>query len=206
MAGRLNRNRNFNKLVDWSEPSGHAVKARNLGDLIRGVHRYRSHHGGDLKGGWENRLQDAICEQDEYKALCLEVDDRESTIESVRHVGRSDVQQFFNVVKRFIEDGGNLVAPEESERRALICSTCPRNVPIKGCMGCSGLIPKLLKLTKGASTIHDAELKGCLVCGCQLKAKVHLPKHVSTGDEVGHDFPDWCWIRDDDGDSVEVNQ
>ena len=195
MAGRLNRNRNFNKPVIWTSPAGRSVASRNLGNLLRAVRRDRARHGGDLDAGWELRLQDEICANDEYKSLCLEVEDVESTVENVKHIGRQDVQQFFQVVKRFIEDGGKLESQDEAERRAAICAKCPRNVPIRGCMGCSGLIPKLLKVTKGASTSLDQELKGCSVCGCQLKAKVHLPTAVSTGDEDRHDFPDWCWIK-----------
>lgn len=192
MAGRLNRNINFPKPVNWKTPSGDMVQERSLGALLQTVHRLRSYEGGDLAPGWELRLQDEICAKPEYINMCTEVDERESSDDAVKYIGKADVQRFFNTAKQFIAGGGQLVDKETATKRAEVCKECPRNVPIRGCMGCSGLIPKLLKLTKGASTEHDKELKGCSVCGCQLKAKVHLPAEMNQ--DEGIEFPDWCWI------------
>lgn len=194
MGGRLNRNKNFHRPVTWIEPSGNAVKANNLQELLRTIQRLRMAEGGDLNPGWHLRVQDDVCAQEHNSSLCIKVDDRESQQESVKYINRTDVQRFFNAVKGFIASGGELVEQDEADRRAQICLKCPSNVPIRGCMGCSGLIPKLLKLTKGASTEYDKELKGCGVCGCQLKAKVHLPTELSEDDDL--EFPAHCWLSD----------
>ena len=202
MAGRLNRNQNFHKPITWVEPCGKAVTSRTFGELLVGVQLIRRAEGGDLSPGWHNRFQDEVCAKDEYNSMCIEVDDRESSQEAVKYIGRADVQRFFQTVQKFISSGGELVDKEEATRRARICAMCPHNVPIRGCMGCSCLIPKLLKLTKGASTELDGQLKGCGVCGCQLKAKVHLPRELSTDDNLP--FPEHCWIATADSEVIDL--
>jgi len=196
MAQRLAGNKNFRRSVLWVHPNGKGVSESNLARLLANVRALRARDGGDLSEGWELRLQDEICSKEQYNGMCYELDDQPVVDEPVKYIGRADVQRFFNVVKKFIASGGKLESNEEATRRAEICINCPSNVPIRGCMGCSGLIPKLLKLTKGASTKLDKQLKGCGVCGCQLKAKVHLPASLSQDDNLK--FPEHCWINEGD--------
>lgn len=195
MAWRINRDKNFPKPFQWEDIPGKAVVVYNLGQLLRSIALMRERYGGDLRPGWQLRLQDRFCEETNHPN-CMQVNDRESDIESVRHVERSDIQRFLKLLTRFIASGGKLVDQALAEGRAEICATCPRNVPILGCMGCSGILPKLLKLTKGASTSLDHKLKGCAVCGCQLKAKVHVPNTIINEDDP-EQFPEWCWIRNE---------
>jgi hypothetical protein len=95
--------------------------------------------------------------------------------------------------------GGKLVPPALAEKRAAICVKCPENVPIVGCFGCgaaSKAIPAILKMIKGSTTNHDNDLKGCGVCGCQLRALVHLPSNIKEyGEEEIKEFPKTCWQR-----------
>jgi hypothetical protein len=39
----------------------------------------------------------------------------------------------------------------------------------------------------------DAELRGCVICSCVLKLKVHLP--LDAIDNAGLNFPDFCWQK-----------
>lgn len=198
MAWRINKNKNFPRPVSWTEPNGRTITARNIGELFRSLRAIRERDGGDLEPGWMLRFQDELCSIPGNETLCLQVDDRESDVENIRHVNRDDVTRFLGTLRHFIANGGQLVDRAKAERRAAICASCPRNVPIKGCMGCSGLIPKIMKLTQGAKTTLDNKLMGCAVCGCQLKAKVHMPNEVIESDDTGGlEFPEWCWMHRD---------
>lgn len=190
----------FGRVVVWHEAVDHVVKASNLLELFRGVETLREQIGGDLRPDWQTRFQDQFCSLPQNQDLCLKVNDRESEPGQIRHISKSDVSRFFNTVKEFISQGGDLVDQDTAEKRAACCVACPNNVPIKGCMGCSGLIPKLLKLVKGAKTTHDNNLRGCSVCGCQLKAKVHLPASVKAPGDEALEFPDWCWVAQEEAD------
>lgn len=100
--------------------------------------------------------------------------------------------------------GGALAAVTEAEGRATVCCTsgeegipCPFNRPIE-CTSCSlGTLQTLTeKLVNGRRTSRDNELHGCSICGCNLKAKVHLPHELlaeHAGDTLSN-FPAHCWM------------
>ena len=53
---------------------------------------------------------------------------------------------FLILLRRFISQGGDLVDQDTAEKRAACCVACPNNVPIKGCMGCSGAYSQAFKV------------------------------------------------------------
>lgn len=189
MCGRLNRNINFPRPYVWDE-QGELVKASNAGQLLRLIAAIREKRGGDLAPGWQERVGNKVCEADYMSSCCSD-----GPVGATRQITAADVKRFFSTVSAWIASGGSLVDPETSELRSSVCASCPQNVRVRGCMGCSGVVPKLLKLLKGASTTHDHQLQGCNVCGCQLKAKVHLPSDVMVDGTEAQDFPEHCWIR-----------
>lgn len=108
----------------------------------------------------------------------------------------------------WIEGHREKVPLDEATRRAGVCSRCTFNQPAQGCTTCN--LPALQALVRqvvgGIPTPLDGALQSCTICGCDLKAKVHLPlavlqKHLSA--EQVAQFPpahnDWpgCWLRKD---------
>lgn len=99
---------------------------------------------------------------------------------------------------------GKVVAKEEAERRASICSVCPRNDLAGGLtkyflkeaaseiMMVAGMLKK-----RNVSTSLDDKLGVCQICLCPLGAKIHvesdiLKKHIKP-DEIAK-LPANCWI------------
>jgi len=192
---RLKQTKKFSKPVIWYETGSQAISSSNIQSLIRNIIKIRKQNGGDLQHGFFDRVQEDICNNPGYASMCEDSGaPSEDKAPVAKHIGRNEVARFLKTVQNFIASGGELVEQDVADKRAKICTTCPNNVPIKGCMGCSGLIPKLLKATKGASTKHDDQLRGCNVCGCQLKAKVHLPKEVANDENEDLKFPATCWL------------
>lgn len=89
-----------------------------------------------------------------------------------------------------------LVDKTEADRRALICANCPANLHgiCTSCMGTEFQSIFRALLTRGASTKYDSVLDTCSVCGCLLKAKVHI-----SLDELAKlskkTYPENCWLH-----------
>lgn len=96
---------------------------------------------------------------------------------------------------------GQTVPQEETNRRAIICSKCPRLEQIPGCMGCglAGRIANAVKnikklFGKGFVIPNNLETKGCGVCGCALS--VMLPAKIELfSDKDQAERPDNCWVK-----------
>lgn len=73
------------------------------------------------------------------------------------------------------------VDQEEAERRARICTLCPRNVPVSGCTGCGTMQDakaKLSAITGDRKTSADPYLRGCCICGCNTSTIVWIRKDI----------------------------
>lgn len=94
-----------------------------------------------------------------------------------RRLHLNDILRGTRVIASFKLAGSPLVAPEEAERRAGICTTCSRNVDYA--KPCSGICQELLDLVQsvvgGSATKYDGMLKACDICGCDNSAQVHVP-------------------------------
>jgi len=86
------------------------------------------------------------------------------------------------------------VHQEEANRRALICSRCYLNVSISGCSGCQALVKEVLHT---GTTKYDFALRGCGVCKCVLRAKVHFPQEILDRENarVQDQYPSFCWNK-----------
>jgi hypothetical protein len=106
----------------------------------------------------------------------------------------SDMTRGLQTFGRWLSGGLKTVEQSEADRRALVCSRCYLNVHIEGCSNCQ----KLVKEVSGSlSSKHDASLKGCAVCKCVLKVKVHLPIDIlgTETHKLQHLYPDFCWQK-----------
>ena len=178
----------FPQPIVWDE-DGTKITARALIPLLEQIYNERSKFSGDLNPGWEERGMNKLCQLHHFD-FCVP-----NSIE-VRKISLGDVYNFFLSMKAWKAHGGDVVTKAKSTSRAEICSQCTENMPIVGCFGCSNVLPAVLKLVKDLSTPSDSDLKGCGICGCALKAKVHLPVDTmiaSAGDPSL--YPDDCWIK-----------
>jgi hypothetical protein len=150
------------------------------------VQKHRQAMELDQAPGWEERFQDDLCKQNE-EAPCI---GRPKGLDG-RKLSLQDLRRFMNTLANW---DGTLVSREEAERRAAICSTCPKNQFVRGCWGCSGFVKQVVKLLQGNSgTTRDRALESCSVCGCVLRAKVWMP--LESVDNTGLEYPEHCWQR-----------
>lgn len=100
------------------------------------------------------------------------------------------------IVARLIKGEKVLVEPEEATRRAKICGNCPKNLHgiCTSCMSSEFQDVMRHLLTRNRETKYDSILDTCSVCGCLLKAKVHI-----SIDELAktqkHTYPENCWMH-----------
>lgn len=99
----------------------------------------------------------------------------------------------------WIAGGRNYVDADTANARAAVCVTCPENVEPQGCTGCNlNTLHEVVRSVVGSrTTASDSLLKACRVCGCDLRAKVHLPhdvlwKHMPAAQR--QQLPEWCWL------------
>lgn len=92
---------------------------------------------------------------------------------------------------------GNLVPQEEADRRAKICANCPLNLHgiCTSCMGNEFQDIFRWLIARGRRTPYDSVLDTCSVCGCLLKAKVHIPIEELSKLKK-HTYPKNCWLHD----------
>lgn len=96
---------------------------------------------------------------------------------------------------------GSSVSQEEINRRAIICSSCPKLDDIKGCMPC-GLAKRIADSVNKIKSLFGAAFnmpnglnsKGCGVCKCALS--VMLPSKMSQFTEQDQSTrPNHCWVK-----------
>lgn len=109
------------------------------------------------------------------------------------------------VLAAWIAGGRHYVENDLASQRAATCTSgfngqpCPENVEPLGCSGCnSKTLTEVVRSVVGSRTTpHDAKLRACQVCGCDLKAKVHLPhsilwQHMPAAQKQL--LPAHCWL------------
>lgn len=89
-----------------------------------------------------------------------------------------------------------MVSQDEADRRAKTCANCPAHT--HGiCVTCAGndFQDTLLSLKRaGRTTAYDSVLDICTICGCLVRARVHISKALLDLTPA-HDFPANCWIH-----------
>lgn len=144
----------------------------------------------DTSGGWQARLWNDICAQDEH----LDCVDTENP---GRWANLSDVWNWAQSMAGWAATGLSVVPQEEAERRASICVECPHNKAVSGCFGCHGVGEVISALAGGKTTSKDANLQQCAVChGCMLSAKVWLPLEAIKSEPYRDNLPSFCWLRE----------
>ena len=184
--------------------SGVVIRGGSWNDLLENikVHRISNNYPIGLK--FREEIADALCREmpgggDKY---CEEPSDR--VPQTQRKLGVGDLKNFLRVLKKWKSQGFGFVSQDEAERRASICATagpggtpCPSNQPVAGCLGCQGIVGLLTDVVGNRQTAFDKMLSGCQVCGCALKAAVHVPLQAQQAGTEGMEFPAHCWKGQD---------
>lgn len=118
---------------------------------------------------------------------------------------------FFKTVKSFTQflwnwklGGSQLVDQNTANLRAQICSSCHNNQAMgeigKGCGTCNKMGSRVLdgirdEIISGNRTTADGYLKGCAICGCDLKISVWIPNNVLLSKEDANAYPEFCWKK-----------
>ncbi len=96
-----------------------------------------------------------------------------------RSLGLDDVVRGTQVLAAFKLAGSPLVAQAEAERRADVCRKCPMNIGwSQSCSICAKVEQVAQAVVGSVRTTHDQQLLACSICGCSLKAAVHLPNDI----------------------------
>lgn len=115
------------------------------------------------------------------------------------------------VLAAWVAGGRHYVEEDLASQRAATCITCPENVEPQGCTGCNmKTLHEVVRSVVGSrSTPHDAKLRACRVCGCDLRAKVHLPhdllwQHMTQEQKAL--LPAHCWLLRERLDALTATQ
>jgi hypothetical protein len=178
--------------------TGVTVSAGSISSLKRDVRNHLAANQVAVPPDLDAVIEDSACHNlgDSKAHWCQEVPDpKQGETRQSSRWRASEVLRFLrSVVSWGAKHGFQFVPPEEAERRAAICAWCPLNVPVKGCLGCSG-VSVLVRSIRGKQhkTSVDEQLNVCDACGCELKVKVLVPTEAL--DSSGVDYPAWCWQR-----------
>jgi hypothetical protein len=102
------------------------------------------------------------------------------------------------LLAEWIGEGSNPVPQPQAAARALVCASCPFNVPGHKF---EAAIAETIRRHEGIRsriqlrTPSDARLDTCDKCGCYLKLKVWMPLDKILRDKPPADLPDYCWIK-----------
>jgi len=122
--------------------------------------------------------------EDEIEAwACLahpeEVEVFDERLPKRRSLNLDDVVRGTETLAAFKMAGSPLVSQAEANRRANICAKCPMNISwSQSCSICSKVENVVMKIVGNVRTERDQQLFSCSICGCSLKAAVHLPNDI----------------------------
>lgn len=134
--------------------------------------------------------------------LCTYVDDSQKRRASL--ISRPSVEKAIELTRMFF---GRLTGKveyasiEQATAQARICAGCQYNQLPDGCTSCNASarneVVSFVLGTKRRETPYHDKLKSCLLCGCDLRAKVNFqPEDIrAIGGQYVAELPDHCWIK-----------
>lgn len=163
-------------------------------DVVAAVRKHRKGNGLPEHADLNYELMVEYCQTTDSTA-CAEVD----TQATERATYMTDLSRFLRAMDDALIQG-NIVEQQEAERRAEICSRCPKNQPEKfnWCMGCAAktVAASIAKRTLDVKTSYDAQLKTCHVCHCVLTLKVFCNRDLMDYPELKDQWWEECWMRE----------
>ena len=182
---------------DWTflvEETGVRVKAGSVRRLKVMVRQHLDANRIAVPPGLDELVEDMACRNlGKWDHWCT--DAPVPVAAGARARSRWNVRDVLRFLKTIIAWGSKtgfaFVDQAEAERRAAICATCPLNVQVSGCLGCSGVSKLVRHIRNKRTTSFDPNLHTCEACGCELKVKVLVPLDVI--DNTGVEYPEHCW-------------
>lgn len=179
--------------------TGTWITAASHHELIGSVRRHLSANVLPISATLEQDVEHSLCAT-LPPGICMHKDPQIQLQETrVRKLSIAEVVSATLSIGEFLLRGRERVSPEEANRRAKICTTCPFNQPAGDCTTCShtSIREVVEKVVGGAQTDSDAALHSCYVCGCTLKAAVWMPLDIlqrHAGENL-KTLPEWCWKK-----------
>lgn len=179
----------------YTQPeTGHAMSGITFRTLLSkvGIHRANQKITSPTNN-MAGEVEDAICQAlspEDQVAWCV------TGMRTVKSISWTEVAAFLKTAAVWVAGGQELVAPQEAERRAAICTGCPLNVGLHGCGICQRALQEVREKILNRGTSKDSVLQACGVCGCDNKTQVHVPLEVLRRGRAGLQYPAWCWKAD----------
>lgn len=167
-------------------------------NLIAKVHEYRVINSLPL-GNPEEEIGDWLCRH--TGAQCAP-SNPPKPLPGVRASG-SMVARFLSAMALWTVSSEK-VDQEEAELRGETCSNCEHNADIddQTCLGCFGLIGRIINIIGDRKTRVDSSLKNCNICGCVNAVQAFVPIEILGRVHNLSDFPTdigdgktKCWKR-----------
>lgn len=154
--------------------TGQRVSAVHWDHLMTKVREQRKANGAPIGTELEDEVEQWACisHPDEVEVVDPRLPKR-------RSLGMDDVVRGTQVLAAFKLAGSPLVGQAEADRRAAVCARCPMNIMwSQSCSICAKVETAVQAMVGSVRTAHDQQLFACSICGCSLKAAVHLPNAI----------------------------
>lgn len=191
--------------------TGAVFRGVTLRNLIKEVQVYRTANNLSIEPNIRRQVETQVCatmsEEDaaHYCVFLNEDDSKNPAKLRKQRATITDLENFGKAVQAVLETAATReelhVSQGEANRRASICASCPKNLPIANCWGCGTLGSIYRSIAGRQSSAHDHRLHSCDVCGCDNKTQVHFTGGVLrlAAEKQGFmdaEFPNWCWKRE----------
>ena len=200
----MQRIKNVDECVagDWwyiQPETGAKITGGDYYNLLKKIKEHRLANNIPISVNFVAEIQNAICERlPANNSQCTHYDPLQDPLAPRKRVVLEDVKRFIGTMTALVKNGAGFESRAEAERRANICLKCPFNIVIEGCAGCRGMLNWVTDVVGSRSTSLDGHLKGCEICGCELKTSVHVDlksQQAVISDELNAQFPDYCWKK-----------
>lgn len=179
------------------QPDGTVIHGKTLELLIRNVFEYRVRNNID-PGDIERDIDNYYCAK--WPGFCapekngLGKSPKAAAQDMLNRVSRWSS----SIAHRMPRGGYPLVMLAEAEKRAAICSVCPKNGGWRsGCGGCDATTLQIVQALKQLKkTTKDGNLSACQIGGFENSAAAWLPVEalpISDGERAAMPAP--CWRK-----------
>ena len=154
--------------------TGIRIEAVTWDHLMTKVRDERRANGAPLGLELEDEVEQWAC-----IAHPDEVDVVDERLPKRRSLGLDDVVRGTQVLASFKLAGSPRVTQAEANRRSAICARCPMNqMWSQSCSICGKVESAVQAVVGSVRTDSDQQLFACSICGCSLKAAVHIPNSI----------------------------
>lgn len=170
--------------------------ATSWGSLVKTVRAHLEGNALPLPASLDATMQDWWC-RNVTSVDCAEPITQEAMAKAVSL--QTLAKRFLQSMIAWARSGEGFVPQEEAERRAAICVGCPKHgvVECRGGCGFTLILNTAMAFFGAKETKQGDALKQCQVCGCFLKASVHVPLAAQQYDDLQGQWPadHPCWHK-----------